>query len=107
MSMDNSIVITGIGIVSAIGNDKSTVLQSLLDGRSGIERSARWLNLPVGEVNLSDNDMKTMLGIDPAKDSRFIKDGKQYQISEEEHNRIMGELVKEWLKMQEENKENG
>ena len=68
MSMDNSIVITGIGIVSAIGNDKSTVLQSLLDGRSGIERSARWLNLPVGEVNLSDNDMKTMLGIDSAKE---------------------------------------
>ena len=35
--MDKNIVITGEGIISAIGNDKATVLQSLLDGRSGIE----------------------------------------------------------------------
>ena len=48
------IVITGEGIVSAIGNDKASVLQALLEGRSGIAEM-RYLRsshheLPVGEV---------------------------------------------------------
>lgn len=31
------VVITGMGIVSCIGNDKETVLESLREGRSGIK----------------------------------------------------------------------
>ena len=31
------VAITGLGIVSSIGNDKDTVVQSLKDGKSGIK----------------------------------------------------------------------
>ena len=30
------VVVTGIGIISSIGNDQSEVLNSLIDGKSGI-----------------------------------------------------------------------
>ncbi|MDX1519655.1 MAG: beta-ketoacyl synthase N-terminal-like domain-containing protein, partial [Gammaproteobacteria bacterium] len=33
------VVITGMGIVSSIGNNKSEVLESLVNGKSGIEFS--------------------------------------------------------------------
>ena len=65
--MDKNIVITGEGIISAIGNDKATVLQSLLDGRSGIVEMKHLHSshheLPVGEVQLSNDEMKTMLAL--------------------------------------------
>ena len=49
-----NIAITGEGIISAIGHDKATVLESLREGRSGIGEM-RYLpsahhELPVGEV---------------------------------------------------------
>ena len=34
--MDRRVVITGMGIVSCLGNDKAAVLDSLQQGRSGI-----------------------------------------------------------------------
>lgn len=63
----DDIVITGVGIVSAIGNDTSSVLESLKNGKSGIGEM-RYLSsvhkeLPVGEVKLSDAQMKDILGI--------------------------------------------
>ena len=65
--MDKNIVITGEGIISAIGNDKATVLQSLLDGRSGIVEMKHLHSshheLPVGEVQLSNDEMKAMLAL--------------------------------------------
>ena len=65
--MDKNIVITGEGIISAIGNDKATVLQSLLDGRSGIVEMKHLHSshheLPVGEVQLTNDEMKTMLAL--------------------------------------------
>lgn len=65
--MDKNIVITGEGIISAIGNDKAAVLQSLLDGRSGIVEMKHLHSshheLPVGEVQLSNDEMKTMLAL--------------------------------------------
>ena len=65
--MDKNIVITGEGIISAIGNDKATVLQSLLDGRSGIVEMKHLHSshheLPVGEVQLSNEEMKAMLAL--------------------------------------------
>ena len=66
-TVSNKIVITGEGIVSAIGNDKVEVLQALLDGRSGIGEMKHLKSvhheLPVGEVKLSNDEMKTMLGL--------------------------------------------
>lgn len=71
MSFKN-IVITGQGIISAIGNDKEAVLKSLRDKRTGIG-TMRYLDsehkeLPVGEVKLSNEEMKTMLGLDVARE---------------------------------------
>lgn len=61
------IVITGAGIISAIGHDKAAVLQSLLEGRSGIGEMhhlpSSHHELPVGEVSLSNDEMKAQLGI--------------------------------------------
>ena len=64
------ILITGAGIVSAIGVGKAETLTSLQEQRSGI-RPLRYLKtehheFPVGEVQLSNDEMCTMLGIDPA-----------------------------------------
>lgn len=62
-----NIAITGEGIVSAIGNNKQEVLQSLMEGKTGIGEM-KYLQsihheLPVGEVKLSNGQMKDMLGI--------------------------------------------
>lgn len=62
-----NIAITGEGIVSAIGNNKTEVLQALLDKKSGIGEM-QYLpsvhhELPVGEVKLSNEQMKNMLGL--------------------------------------------
>ena len=66
MSVPN-IVITGEGIASAIGIGKATVAASLRDCRSGIAPMrylhARHRELPVGEVKLSDDELKSRLGI--------------------------------------------
>ena len=68
---DRRVVITGEGIVSAIGNNKAEVLRSLREKRSGIGEM-RFLNsahkeLPVGEVKMSDEEMKRLLGIPQSK----------------------------------------
>ena len=65
--MNSNIVITGEGIVCAIGLDKQQVLQSLQRKQTGIGvmkylRSTH-LELPVGEVPLSNDDMRNELGI--------------------------------------------
>ena len=62
-----NIAITGEGIVSAIGLDKQEVLRSLLDRKTGIGEMKHLQSvhheLPVGEVDLSNSQMKEMLGI--------------------------------------------
>lgn len=72
--MNTNIVITGEGIVSAIGNDCATVLNSLKENRSGIGTmqylDSEHKELPVGEVKLSNQQMKEMLGIDAEEVSR-------------------------------------
>lgn len=62
-----NIAITGEGIISAIGTHKEEVLQSLLNQKSGI-KEMQFLQsvhheLPVGEVALSNEQMKERLGI--------------------------------------------
>ena len=60
--MNSSIVITGEGIVSAIGLDKKSVLRSLQEGKTGIGLmhylDSVHKELPVGEVHLSNEEMK-------------------------------------------------
>ena len=62
-----SIAITGEGIICAIGADKASVLSALRRQETGIA-TMRYLpsdhhELPVGEVKMSDDEMKSHLGI--------------------------------------------
>ncbi|MDR1197771.1 MAG: beta-ketoacyl-[acyl-carrier-protein] synthase family protein [Prevotellaceae bacterium] len=63
----NRILITGMGIVSALGNSVGETLQSLRENRSGIA-SLRYLKtahteFPVGEVKMTDGEMTALLNI--------------------------------------------
>ena len=63
-----NVSVSGYGIICAIGNDASEVLESLKAERTGIG-PMRYLQsshkeLPVGEVKLSDEEMKRALGQD-------------------------------------------
>ncbi len=65
-----NVAITGEGIVSAIGLDKQQVMQALLARQTGIGEM-KYLQsvhheLPVGEVKLSNDEMKQRLGIPAA-----------------------------------------
>jgi 3-oxoacyl-[acyl-carrier-protein] synthase-1 len=65
--MTDSIVITGLGVISAIGNDKAETLASLQSEKTGVG-ALRYLRtdhheFPVGEVKMSDDEMKQRLGI--------------------------------------------
>lgn len=66
--MNDFISITGQGIVCAIGNDAAQVLSSLRGKRSGIGPMkylrSKHVDIPVGEVQLSNDLMKEMLGVD-------------------------------------------
>ena len=63
-----NIQVVGYGIICAIGNDASAVLESLKAGRTGIGPmhylQSVHKELPVGEVKLSNADMLRMLGQD-------------------------------------------
>lgn len=67
-----NIVLTGAGIICAIGNDKSHVLSSLQEGRSGVGSMeylrSKHKELPVGEVKMSNGEMKQLLGINENKE---------------------------------------
>ena len=70
------IVITGVGIVSAIGIGKAATLESLRSQRTGIG-PMRYLKtshreFPVGEVKLSDDEMKQRLGITAEPTTRTV-----------------------------------
>ena len=62
------IVITGVGIVSAIGNSTSSVLKSLRNEISGIGEirylASKHKELPVGEVKLSDEELMEILKLE-------------------------------------------
>lgn len=66
MYMSENIVITGEGIVSAIGKNKQETVEALLAGQTGIGE-IRYLDtehkeLPAGEVKMSNSEMKSLLG---------------------------------------------
>ena len=61
------ILVTGTGVVSAIGLGKAQTLEALLNGRSGVG-PLQYLKtghkeFPVGEVKLTDAEMRTHLGL--------------------------------------------
>ena len=65
--MIDPIMITGAGIVSAIGNNQAETLEALRQNRTGIA-PMQYLNtihreFPVGEVKMSDDEMKARLSI--------------------------------------------
>ncbi len=59
--------ITGMGVVSAIGLDKAQTLEALLANRSGVGElkylKTEHKEFPVGEVKLTDAEMRERLGI--------------------------------------------
>jgi len=69
--MEKEIHITGVGMISAIGDDKASTLDALRNLRSGVE-PVRYLNtthtnLPVGEVKHSNDELREMLRIPPSE----------------------------------------
>lgn len=63
-----AVYITGFGIISAIGNNKTQVLDSLIHGRTGIGPITHLETIhkgviPVGEVKLTDEELTEMLEI--------------------------------------------
>lgn len=65
--MAKRVVITGMGIVSAIGVGKEAHLRALMKGESGVGKirylQTKHADIPVGEVKMSDEEMKLLLGI--------------------------------------------
>ena len=64
--MSERIAITGAGIISAIGAGKEETVRSLLAGRSGIGplRHLQTIHdFPCGEVAMSNDDLRSLLGI--------------------------------------------
>lgn len=65
--MSNTISVTGLGIICSIGNDADSVLESLRKKESGVGPmkylQSKHSYLPVGEVQLSNDQMKDILGI--------------------------------------------
>ena len=62
-----NIAITGLGIICAIGNNCQQVLDSLVNKKTGVgmmkNLQSCHTELPVGEVKLSDDELKTLLGL--------------------------------------------
>ena len=68
--MTDKVVVTGVGVVSAIGIGKAETLQSLLNAKTGIGQ-VRYLHtehndMPVGEVKLSNEEL--MARVEVAED---------------------------------------
>lgn len=67
-----NLAITGEGIISAIGTDKQQVLRALQERHSGIGQMkyipSVHAELPVGEVPLSNDEMKAQLSIDATEE---------------------------------------
>lgn len=67
--MAAKVVISGSGIISALGIGKTATLRSLQECRSGVSAPEFFLSklphLPVGEVKLTDAQLRASLGIGP------------------------------------------
>ena len=68
LTTSEPIVITGAGIVSALGVGQASTLDALRHHRTGVGPAPRYLHTllrdyPVGEVPLSNDELRTRLGI--------------------------------------------
>ncbi len=69
--MKKKIYITGIGIITAIGNNVSENLNSLINKKTGIGHITHFdtvhkADIPVGEVKLSNVELLRLLGLSPS-----------------------------------------
>ena len=71
------VVISGIGIVSCLGNDKNTVLDSLQQGRSGIKFKQEYADVGMRSHVAGIVDINTADFID-RKAKRFMGDAAAY-----------------------------
>ncbi|WP_088653252.1 beta-ketoacyl-[acyl-carrier-protein] synthase family protein [Geofilum rhodophaeum] len=76
--MAQQIVVSGLGIISAIGNSVAENLAALKAGRSGIGpaehlASRRKSDFMLGEVKLSNADLMKMLEVDPEEASKHSR----------------------------------
>ncbi len=71
------VVITGLGIVSCLGNDKQTVTQSLREGRSGIRFKEEYKQLGLRSQIAGSIDLDTTSLID-RRHRRFMSDTAAY-----------------------------
>ena len=66
--MQNKVVITGAGVISAIGNNKAGCLESLLQERSGVGEvcylRTTHREFPVGEVKMSNAEMAASMSME-------------------------------------------
>ncbi len=74
------VVVTGMGIVSSLGNNKQEVLDSLKHGRSGIKHSQEYADLGMrshvhGPINLTQEDIEARID---RKTLRFMGNGAAY-----------------------------
>lgn len=71
----SNIVVTGLGIISALGMGADETYASLMEGRSGIGKmrylKSKHTDLPVGEVPLSDEQLRAILNV--RKDSSITR----------------------------------
>lgn len=68
--MSSPVYVAGLGVITAIGNNKSECLQSLVESRAGIGdmqwlRSLHSQKLPVAEVKLSNSELANRSGLSP------------------------------------------
>ena len=70
--MKTSIAITGSGIICALGTDKESVQNSLRENRTGIGElrylQSQHKELPVGEVKMSDAELRHALAVAPQEE---------------------------------------
>lgn len=62
------IAVTGTGVVSAAGNNVAELIATIRSGRSGVGKPALLdtvNDVPVGEVGLSNGELKQLLGLNP------------------------------------------
>ncbi len=71
------VVVTGIGIVSCLGNDKDAVLDSLTEGRSGIKHNSSYEEIGMRSHISGSVDIDTVAMID-RKILRFMGDASAY-----------------------------
>ncbi|WP_199611341.1 beta-ketoacyl-ACP synthase I [Flocculibacter collagenilyticus] len=70
-------VITGLGIVSSIGNNKDEVLAALKEGRSGITKSEQFVDMKLRSQVWGDIDIEPKEHVD-RKAMRFMGDASAY-----------------------------